>query len=69
LRTPLPRQGPPDAARVIRERFGARWAICFSGAGSDPLFRRLDADPGVRILFANPLWRVYDLAPVAGAGF
>ncbi len=59
----LPREGPADARAVIRERFGARWVVCFAKPEYAPLFRRLGADPGVRTVFANPLWRVYDLAP------
>jgi hypothetical protein len=65
----LPREGPPDAKSVIRERFGARWVVCFSRPEYAPLVRRLTADPGVRTVFANPLWVVLDLGPGNGAPF
>jgi hypothetical protein len=65
----LPREGPPDARAVIRERFGARWVVCFNRSDSAPLFRRLGEDPAVRTVFANPLWRVYDLGAGGGSSF
>ncbi len=65
----LPREGPPDARTMIREQFGARWVVCFNRSESAPLFRRLGDDPAVHTVFANPLWRVYDLGPGGGSRF
>ncbi len=62
----LPREGPAGARTAIRERFGARWVVCFAKPEYEPLFRRLGADPAARTVFANPLWRVYDLGPADG---
>ncbi|HYG68227.1 MAG TPA: hypothetical protein VD838_11225, partial [Anaeromyxobacteraceae bacterium] len=41
----LPREGPPDAAHVIRSRFGARYVLCAALPTSAPLLRRLADDP------------------------
>jgi hypothetical protein len=59
----LPSAGPPDAAQVIRSRFGARYVLCAALPGSAPLFRRLAADPAVETVLASPLWYLYDLGP------
>jgi hypothetical protein len=59
----LSREGPPDAAEVIRSRFGARWALCAARPESAPLLRRLARDPGVRTVLASRLWYLYDLGP------
>ncbi len=63
----LPREGPEDAARIVRERFGARFVLCTADPRWSPLLRRLTADPSVRRLLKSPLWYLYDLGD-AGAG-
>jgi hypothetical protein len=66
----LPRTGPPAASGVIRNRFGARYVLCFAASENAPLLRRLSADPAVRPLIASKLWYLFDLAPDgARAGF
>lgn len=64
----LPRQGPPDAAALIRERFGARYVLCTANPPWSPLLRRLTADPGVRRLLKSPLWYLYDLGGPGSQG-
>ncbi len=61
----LPREGPPDAAALIRRRFGARFVLCTANPAWSPLLRRLAADPGVTPLLRSPLWYLYDLGEAA----
>ena len=62
----LPREGPEDAARLIRERFGARYVLCTANPQWSPLLRRLTANPSVRRLLKSPLWYLYDLGEAGG---
>jgi hypothetical protein len=59
----LPREGGPEAAEQIRRGFDARYVLCANDPRWSPLFRSLDGDASARVLFANPLWRLYQLAP------
>jgi hypothetical protein len=63
----LPREGPEGSADVIRSRFGARWVLCAALPASEPLRRRLRADPGVRTLLGSGLWYLFDLGPLPPA--
>jgi hypothetical protein len=53
---------PPDgAADVIRERFGARYVVCFWDARFRKLMDQLAFAPGVRTVLFTDDWSVYDL--------
>jgi len=51
----------PEAARIIRERFGARWVTIWQA----PVYRRfaenLIAAPGVRLVYTDPDYLIADL--------
>lgn len=64
----LPREGPPDAAELIRRRFGARYVLCAALPESAPLLRSLDRDPAVRQVMTTPLWFFADLGEPGAAG-
>lgn len=59
----ITREGPPDARERIRERFGARYVLCFANRSWAPLFQRLRSDPRVLTRLESPLWYLYDLEP------
>ena len=56
----------PDPARVIRERFGARWVTLWK-PGYPQLGRRLLAARGVVVTFDDPEYMVLDLGRSVGA--
>jgi len=61
------RRPPPEVARLIRERFGARYVACFYDPQFEALNARLASTPGVRTLLVSDDWNVYDLgAPPPG---
>jgi hypothetical protein len=60
----LPRSPPPDAAEVIRQRFGARYVVC--GPIGDRLYRQIAFEEGVRVLLVDDLWSVLDLGEPPG---
>lgn len=51
----------PSPARVIRERFGARWVTLMNAPAYYDLARRLDRTPGVTVAFDSPDYTVMDL--------
>ena len=62
------RRPPPEVARLIRERFGARYVACFYDPQFEAFNRQLSSTPGVRTLLVTEDWNVYDLdgAPSGG---
>ena len=63
------RRPPPDVARLIRERFGARYVACFFDPQFEPFNASLASSPGVRTVLVSDDWNVYDLGapPQTGA--
>lgn len=55
------RRPPPDVARLVRERFGARYVACFYDPQFEAFTRTLAATPGVRTLLVTDDWNLYDL--------
>jgi hypothetical protein len=56
------RADPPEGvAQVIRDRFGARFVVCFWDEPFRKLTNRLAFEPGVRTLFLADDWNVYEL--------
>jgi hypothetical protein len=51
----------PDAARVIRERFGARWVTLWKNPVYERLAEQLVATPGVTLAYRDPYYVVADL--------
>ena len=51
----------PDAARVIRERFGARWVTLWQAPVYESLAEQLAATPGVRLVYRDPYYVIADL--------
>ncbi len=62
----LQHDGPPGTAAAIRERFGARYVVCFWDESVRKLSDRLPFEAGVRTLLFSELWNVYDLADPSG---
>lgn len=61
----ITRQPPPDVARLVRERFGARYVVCLYDAQFEAFSARLAAEPGVRTVLVSDDWNVYDLGDAA----
>jgi hypothetical protein len=61
------RRPPPEVARLIRERFGARYVACFYDPQFVALNARLASTPGVRTLLVSDDWNVYDLGEPGGS--
>jgi hypothetical protein len=57
----LPREAPPDLARTIRERFGARFVACFWDEPFQPFLDRILSEPGVTTVLLSEYWNVYEL--------
>ncbi|HSN92780.1 MAG TPA: hypothetical protein VLS93_16225, partial [Anaeromyxobacteraceae bacterium] len=57
----LPREGPPDLARTIRERFGAKYVACFWDERYRPFFDRIAFEPGVTTILFTERWNAYQL--------
>jgi hypothetical protein len=57
----ITRQPPPDAARVVRERFRARYVACFRDGQFQAFTRQLARTPGVVPLLESEDWEVFDL--------
>ena len=51
----------PDAARVIRERFGARWVTIWRAPVYERFEKHLVATPGVRVVYRDPYYEIADL--------
>ena len=62
------RRPPPEVARLIRERFGARYVACFYDPQFEALNARLASTPGVRTLLVSDDWNVYDLGATGSGG-
>jgi hypothetical protein len=58
----LQREGPAGTAAAIRERFGARYVVCFWEDWLRDFTNRLAFEPGVRTLLVTDDWNVYELA-------
>jgi hypothetical protein len=57
------RRPPPDAARLVRERFGARYVACFFDPQFEAFVATLARTPGVRTLLVSDDWTLLDLGP------
>src|SRR5579864_8429973 len=55
----------PDAARLIRQRFGARWVTIWQAPVYERFAEQLVATPGVRLVYRDP---DYVIADLGGAG-
>jgi hypothetical protein len=55
-------QGDSQAAKKIRNAFGAQFVLCVNRITSIALFQSLNSDSTVRPVISGPLWRLYDLA-------
>ena len=55
------RRPPPDVARIVRERFGARYVICLYDAQFEAFSATLAATPGVRTVLVSDDFNVYEL--------
>ena len=51
----------PDAARVIRERFGARWVTIWRAPVYERFEKYLVAAPGVSLVYGDPYYEIVDL--------
>jgi hypothetical protein len=51
----------PDAARIVRERFGARWVTLWKMPVYENFAQHLVADPGVRMVYDDPYYKIADL--------
>ena len=51
----------PDAAQVIRERFGARWVTLWQVPVYESLAEQLVKTPGVRLVYRDPYYVIADL--------
>ncbi len=59
----LVRRASPDAARIVRERFGARYVLCELDPTWRPFVESLERDPSVRPIFRGPLWYAAEILP------
>jgi hypothetical protein len=57
----MTRRPPPDLSRLVRERFGARYVVCFYDAQFEAFTDRLSREPGVKTVLVSDDWNVYDL--------
>jgi hypothetical protein len=57
----IPRRPPPRVSEVIRRRFGARYVVCFWDDDFRKFGNAMAFEPGVRTLFVDGKWNVYDL--------
>lgn len=58
----LLQEAPPGTAETIRQRFGARYALCLaSGRNRGAFFDRIMSEPGVRLMFVSDMWLLFDL--------
>jgi hypothetical protein len=51
----------PDAARIVRERFGARWVTIWQAPVYERFAEHLVATPGVRLVYRDPDYVIADL--------
>jgi hypothetical protein len=51
----------PQAARIIRERFGARWVTIWQAPVYEQFAEALVASPGVRLIYRDPNYVIADL--------
>lgn len=61
----LQREGPPGTAAAIRERFGAKYVVCFWDERVRAFSDRLAFEPAVRTLLVSEHWNVYELGEPA----
>lgn len=61
----MTRRPPPEVARLVRERFGARYVVCFYDPQFEAFTERLSREPGVRTVLVSDDWNVYDLGNAA----
>jgi hypothetical protein len=57
----LPREAPPQLAKTIRERFGARYVACLWDERFRAFFDRIAFEPGVNTVSMSGIWNVYEL--------
>jgi hypothetical protein len=57
----------PDAARIIRERFGARWVTIWQAPAYERFAEHLVAAPGVRLVYRDPDYVIADLGGPGGS--
>ncbi len=57
----LPRENLPQAANLIRQRFGARYVISFWNHNWNPFYHQLSSEPGVRAIIIQKKWVFFDL--------
>lgn len=60
---------PAGSAEIVRTKFNSRFVVCQNYEPLWPFFDAVAADPGVRMLFANEKWLLFDLgkSPAAAA--
>jgi hypothetical protein len=51
----------PDAVRIVRERFGARWVTLWKMPVYERFAEQLVADPRVRMVYDDPYYKIADL--------
>jgi hypothetical protein len=51
----------PDAARLVRQRFGARWVTLWQAPVYERFAEQLVATPGVRLVYRDPSYVIADL--------
>lgn len=58
----------PDAARIVRERFGARWVTIWQAPVYERFAEHLVATPGVRLVYRDSDYVIADLGGPGGPG-
>jgi hypothetical protein len=58
----LLQEAPPGTAETIRQRFGARYALCPGSPKWSAFFDRIMSEPGVRLMFVSDPWMLSILA-------
>ena len=56
----------PEAARIIRERFGARWVTIWQAPVYERFAKQLVATPEVRLVYRDPYYVIADLGGPGG---
>jgi len=57
----LLQEAPPGAAETIRQRFGARYALCLGNQKRSAFLDRIMSEPGVRLMLVSDPWLLFDL--------
>jgi len=62
------KDAPPTSAEIVRRSFASRYVVCRDYSALHPFFDAIARDKGVRVLYSDGKWVLFDLGSSGGDG-